>query len=1206
MKGLLSTTLILFILLSSLLHISTCTFYTVTSDDHYYPNTTCHHCHNLQHYLLNITKYFTSNTQLLFLPGLHHLHTDLIIQDVHNISLIGSTANGTTLDTVIQCNSSVGILMNNITNLTMKNMIIKNCMTNSRIKDFKNKMLPICVIFLLGCFKVHMQCMEIYNTHVKTSLLAYNILEGFTLDKIKSKELRIVYTDNLMNLSAKYEQATLNVNQFELIAIKTESAFNTTSSVYDSHDNPLSSLLYPSCPLYNMLCPTRHEVTDSMKAYGIKIEIYQTTYSVTAEISNSTFESLNYDYLDPHMHFVDVTINSCNKSYQNTILIQDYNFINNRLSDTNCLLNISSLPCDTANGKKDAIKIFNCSFFNNSKKKSYYYTKSNKLNVYAEIYISGCLFQNDLLFFLSLSSIKHSILYIENSKFQFIATTKVIELFNLHMILIGPVIFSNIQAEQLIDTNSDITIYNYVQYSNVTASELITGSTQTNINLIENSYVYITNNYLGGSLFQLQSSKAYSYPFCRFQYYKEQIKGENKPHHTKIPLIFVDSNNNISKTLNENMKNVNCKWDPKSLYYGANPLKIYEHSVRLENNEMDNDNEFDTGLLCYCHNDKQPNCITNTLGPLYPGQSLNFFLALNSKITNSSSVPITVKIYDKDSLHSLCIVKSVGEAEQLVYKNCTKLSYNIFSESRTQCTLILYNIEYKFPTIYYVKVLECPAGFVLDNKTRSCDCDQRLTPYGIADKCNINDQTILRPANSWITATTHNNSYTYHISLHCPFHYCLPHSSHLNFSTPNSQCQFNRSGLLCGHCQQGLSTVFSSDYCQHCSNSYLLLIIPIAVVGIIMVFLLFYLNLTVTDGSINGFILYANIISINTPIFFVSTSNFTPTYTFISFANLDLGIQTCFYNGMDDYAKMWLQLAFSFYLIFIATLIIITSRYSITIQRLTARRALPVLATLFLLSYTKILRIVSSVLFSYSTITHLPNKPTTLVWSVDASIPLFGVKFTILFAFCIALFCALIPFNMILVFTKTLSQFNLINKFMPLIDAYRGPYDYNFYYWTGFQLIIRSAFFGISALGRNINLTVGIVLISVVIGIHGLTCPYKSTMQNVQELLYLFNLQTLYTVSLYGRDTINMTAVNILIAIAAVQFFIVVMYHVIKYVNNGKIKQKIQLIVDALRRTIRSKNQQQYELGDNWRHTCTIPEITYNYQEYREPLICQD
>ena len=198
---------------------------------------------------------------------------------------------------------------------------------------------------------------------------------------------------------------------------------------------------------------------------------------------------------------------------------------------------------------------------------------------------------------------------------------------------------------------------------------------------------------------------------------------------------------------------------------------------------------------------------------------------------------------------------------------------------------------------------------------------------------------------------------------------------------------------MCGQCQEGLSTVFSS-HCKTCSNVYLLLIIPIIVVGFILVVLLFLLNLTVTDGAVNGFILYVNIIGINSPILFPNLSHFTPAYTFISLANLDLGIQTCFYNDMDDYAKMSLQLAFPFYLIFIATLIIITSCYSTTIQRLTACRALPVLATLFLLSYkyTKILRIVSSVLFFYSTITHLP---TTLVWSVDANVPLFGVRFTI-------------------------------------------------------------------------------------------------------------------------------------------------------------------------------------------------------------------
>jgi len=65
---------------------SLCALYNVTPD---YPNTTCRHY--LRDYLHNITQYFAFNTKFLFLLGLHHLHTDLIIQNVRNISLIGSS-----------------------------------------------------------------------------------------------------------------------------------------------------------------------------------------------------------------------------------------------------------------------------------------------------------------------------------------------------------------------------------------------------------------------------------------------------------------------------------------------------------------------------------------------------------------------------------------------------------------------------------------------------------------------------------------------------------------------------------------------------------------------------------------------------------------------------------------------------------------------------------------------------------------------------------------------------------------------------------------------------------------------------------------------------------------------------------------------------------------------------------------------------------
>jgi len=109
------------------------------------------------------------------------------------------------------------------------------------------------------------------------------------------------------------------------------------------------------------------------------------------------------------------------------------------------------------------------------------------------------------------------------------------------------------------------------------------------------------------------------------------------------------------------------------------------------------------------------------------------------------------------------------------------------------------------------------------------------------------------PANSWMSAGMHNDSYFYHLSLHCPFQNCISHQSHLNFSTLSSQFNYNRSGALCGRCNQSLSTVFTSPHgqCQLCSNVYLFLIVPIAIAGLVLVLLLFVLNLTVSNGNIN-------------------------------------------------------------------------------------------------------------------------------------------------------------------------------------------------------------------------------------------------------------------------------------------------------------------------------------------------------------------
>ena len=174
------------ILSLSLLHIVTCTVYNVIPDDH---NT---HCHTLQYYQLNISKYFTSNTQLLFLPGLHYLHTDLIIQNVHNISLIGRTAiNGTTLDTVTIIQHAK-IVMNNITNLTIKNFLIqRNASLNIQFMFFS--------VIIRDCINVLVNYLQIHINHDGpiefTSLLLVNILGRSQVSHILCQIIEIHYTE---------------------------------------------------------------------------------------------------------------------------------------------------------------------------------------------------------------------------------------------------------------------------------------------------------------------------------------------------------------------------------------------------------------------------------------------------------------------------------------------------------------------------------------------------------------------------------------------------------------------------------------------------------------------------------------------------------------------------------------------------------------------------------------------------------------------------------------------------------------------------------------------------------------------------------------------------------------------------------------------------------------------------------------------------
>ena len=93
------------------------------------------HCHPLKYYVQNPSSYFTSDTVVEFLPGLHELnHTGHVyIFQANNLTLVGSDSSAETptgyshLQSVVFCTDFTGFFFSLITDLKILNMHFSHC-----------------------------------------------------------------------------------------------------------------------------------------------------------------------------------------------------------------------------------------------------------------------------------------------------------------------------------------------------------------------------------------------------------------------------------------------------------------------------------------------------------------------------------------------------------------------------------------------------------------------------------------------------------------------------------------------------------------------------------------------------------------------------------------------------------------------------------------------------------------------------------------------------------------------------------------------------------------------------------------------------------------------------------------------------------------------------------------------------------------------
>ena len=624
--------------------------------------------------------------------------------------------------------------------------------------------------------------------------------------------------------------------------------------------------------------------------------------------------------------------------------------------------------------------------------------------------------------------------------------------------------------------------------------------------------------------------------------------------------------------------------------------------------------------VCMCTNSK-PNCsIVNTIAELQPGQSHTMEVTAVGQRYGTVHSTIKAKFigYSKGQLTQIQYIQPIDTA-------CTNLTYTVkFSKDTEllQLTTTDQTWERKIPLNITFHRKDCTIGFILDTERNKCICSQIILDHGM--ECDIQTLRINRLNPKWISSTY------MHLNLivrlpgvivhdYCPYDYCIATSQSLDLQYPDQQCDFNRSGILCGGCKTNYSHVLGTSKCKQCTKHWMALIIPlIAIAGAIFVASLMVLNITVSVGAINGLIFYANVVRANHSIFFPHDASTSFLSTFIAWLNLDLGIEVCFYSGLDAYSKTWFQFLFPLYIWFILSTIIVVSHCSTQISRLVGNNAVQVLATLFLLSYAKLLQIII-IVFSSTELVY-PDGYHRRVWLYDGNIDYLNGKHLLLFlAALLLLICISFPFTTILFCIQCMQRLSnkrvlsWVGKLQPLFDAYTGPYKIKHRYWTGLLLLIRVCLFLVFSLNTFGNpminlLTVCITMSCLLAYLSLIGGVYKLWWLSVIETAFILNLLILSSAGFYQINTgttikpITYTSTGITLVL----FISIFIYHIVLKVTKTKFGQKTKLMLTNhhhLLTKLKSDGPNELKIKCSRIRLKSKDEVTYSEVKLEESLL---
>ena len=466
---------------------------------------------------------------------------------------------------------------------------------------------------------------------------------------------------------------------------------------------------------------------------------------------------------------------------------------------------------------------------------------------------------------------------------------------------------------------------------------------------------------------------------CVIQFKTEQNFTINSNRSINITVTFSDNMAGLTGNFMYANPLYNCVLLPEfNVQVKHNVSELYK---LIYHNGTDSDDVKDISTMatriCFCNSSKKHVQCENQVivVRVYPGQQ--FSVPVAGFDSRSKSVQATVMTQFRS------VVNSKNQSlnfrlptEQVMVRvldsKCTLLNYTILApfkdrdsnwqdSSQTILDLAAYPVS---PNAQIdVTIMRCPLGFEMKNSR--CECKDFLAKIPSL-VCDNNNMTLTRTKPIWVGFYKKLTGGTVLAwSEQCPPKLCFSNLSiNINLSRHDSLCMDNATGSLCGKCNDNFSLVFGADLCQECSNWWLFTIVLYISSGILLICIIMQLRLTITNGTINGIIFYANTVGLSMDFYFPENfKSFLPSIlrVFISIVNLDFGYPICFYNGMTQLAKTAFQFFFPFYIWVTLITVIILSHYFAKFAKITGEHKVPVMITLLHLSFFRVLQTIVTI-----------------------------------------------------------------------------------------------------------------------------------------------------------------------------------------------------------------------------------------------------